>query len=77
LVGTLDIAVRAGVARQTVAAWAWRHDDFPEPVLYISKFPAYLWEDVEAWLAMRVARWRPEHGGAPLGVVKPGAVASR
>lgn len=47
-VGTLDIADRLGVKKETVAMWRYR-GLMPEPQWSVSKQPAWNWPDIEQW----------------------------
>jgi predicted DNA-binding transcriptional regulator AlpA len=58
-VGTLEIAARLGLQRQTVAVWRRRHSDFPQPRWTISGQPAWDWSDIEPWL-LHTGRRREE-----------------
>jgi hypothetical protein len=52
LVGTSEIAERAGVKVNTVHSWRQRHADFPEPAVRLASGPVWRWPDVFAWLAI-------------------------
>ena len=50
VVGTREIADRAGVKRGTVAQWRKRHDSFPKPDWVLATGPVWEWVWVELWL---------------------------
>lgn len=51
LVTATDIAQRLGtVQASTVSQWAFRHPDFPSPVLYNRGANVWRWRSVEEWL---------------------------
>ena len=62
LVGTAEIAERAGVATATVHSWRRRHPGFPEPAARLASGPVWRWADVEAWLSVPRPSGRPRGG---------------
>lgn len=52
LVGTAEIAQRAGVQQATVQAWTERHSSFPEPCRDLAMGRLWWWSDIAAWLAI-------------------------
>ena len=51
LVGTVEIAERAGVSGpKVVHDWRHRHKDFPSPVAKVGATSVWRWRDVHAWL---------------------------
>lgn len=59
LVGTPELAARAGVAEATVHSWRRRHADFPKPIVRLASGPVWDWREVAAWVA------RPRPTGRP------------
>lgn len=59
LVGTAEIAERAGVQLATVHSWRARHANFPAPVVRLATGPVWDWREVEAWLAIPRRSGRP------------------
>lgn len=57
LVGLIEIAMCAGVKRNTVTSWIDRYEDFPEPVAKLAVGPVFWWPAVQAWLARTGRRW--------------------
>ncbi|GIP63384.1 hypothetical protein J32TS6_19390 [Virgibacillus pantothenticus] len=50
-----DLARRWNVSRQVVKNWELRHDDFPQPVMWVhdNSLPLYLEEDIKGYEAKR------------------------
>lgn len=59
VVGVAEIALRAGVSRNTVQKWRERHDDFPGPMASLAAGPVWSWEAVERWLRIQRLPGRP------------------
>lgn len=53
LVGTTEIAERAGVQPDTVRKWLARHRDFPRPILMLAMGQVWRWDDVYDWITSR------------------------
>lgn len=51
LVGTHEIAQRAGVSAQAVCNWATRHETFPAPLVSLECGRVWYWPQVAAWLS--------------------------
>ena len=51
LVGTSEVAARAGIRPNTVSVWRRRHRDFPAPLVTLASGPVWSWPEVQAWLA--------------------------
>ena len=51
LLSKADMAKRWGVSRQVVNNWEARHDDFPEPIIWVhnNSLPLYLEEDAKEY----------------------------
>jgi hypothetical protein len=48
-VGSVEIAERLGVKRNTVDHWRLRATGFPEPRWTVGGRPAWDWEDIATW----------------------------
>lgn len=53
LVGSSEIAQRAGVRSSAVSNWRTRSETFPLPVAPLRMGPVFRWEPVQQWLANR------------------------
>lgn len=49
MAGNSDLAKKYGVLPSTVANWAKRYPDFPEPITHISGAPVYSRKQVAVW----------------------------
>ena len=59
LVGTAEIAERAGVQVPTVHSWRARHATFPAPLVRLATGPVWDWREIAAWLAVPRRSGRP------------------
>lgn len=59
VVGVAEVAIRAGVSRNTVQKWRERHSDFPGPIATLAAGPVWSWEAVERWLRIQRSPGRP------------------
>jgi predicted DNA-binding transcriptional regulator AlpA len=59
LVGIAEIALRAGVARDTIRKWRQRHPDFPQPLITLATGPVWDYAEIQAWIAKPRPPGRP------------------